>query len=201
MCGGICAPNMTRCTNGQRQTCDATGTSWQNTPSPTIQLLANPAFDSGNVVWVEDSDSTSQIITNQSALTTITAHTAPYLAWLGGYDDAFDDLYQTVTIPAGATSISLSFYYAVRTDEVGSGIYDTVEAYTFDPMVGASSYQVHATFNDDTAVPNWTRYTTSLPLTLAGKTIEVGFLATTDSVDTTSFFIDSVSLEVAACVP
>jgi len=162
-------------------------------------LLINPGFDSGHTTWIEETESSSEIITNQSALTTITAQTPPYLGWLGGYDDAVDDLYQFVTIPAGATSISLSFYYAVRTEEVMTGVYDKVEVYTYDPMTTA--YTPIAAFTNNTSAINWTRFTASLPLTLAGKTFEVGFLAKTDKTKTTSFFVDSVALDVVACTP
>ena len=44
---------------------------------------------------------------------TIKGQTPPFLAWLGGYSNAQDDLSQVVTVPAGATSITLSFYYAI----------------------------------------------------------------------------------------
>jgi hypothetical protein len=48
----------------------------------------------------------------------------------------------------------------------------------------------------------WTRFTTQLsPTTYAGRSVEVGFLATTDSAFVTSFLIDSASLTVTACPP
>jgi hypothetical protein len=199
MCGGSCVPGATRCTNGQKQICDAGG-NWQNTASPSMQLLANPGFDAGRTVWVETTLlSSSAIITNDSALMSIRAQTPSYLSWLGGYSNAQDDLSQMVTVPAGATSITLSFYYAISTQETTAGAADMLDIYTYDPAL--DKYTVLGTFNDNMPTPSWTRFSTSLPASMAGRTLKVGFKATTDMSKNTNFFIDSVSLDVVACTP
>jgi hypothetical protein len=198
-CGGSCVPGTTRCTNGGKQICDASG-SWQDTtPSPPVELLVNPGFDAGHTAWVESTLSASQIITPDSAVVSIKAQSPSNLGWLGGYSNAEDDLYQLVTIPAGATSINLSFYYAIFTAETMAGKFDTMDAYTYDPV--ASTYTPLATFSNAMPTSTWTRFSTSLPASLAGQTFEVGFLATTDMSKNTNFFVDSVSLTVTACSP
>jgi hypothetical protein len=198
-CTGSCVPSATRCSNGQKQICDATG-AWQNTTSPPVQLLLNPGFDLGHVNWVESTLSASSIITNDSALTEIKSHSPSYLAWLGGYTNALDDLSQIVTVPAGATSITLTFYYAIFTAETTVGAHDTMDVYTYDSTT--SQYTPLATFSDDMATPAWTRFTITLPTSLAGKTFEIGFRATTDGNNKiTNFFVDTVSLDVAVCTP
>jgi len=63
-------PGATRCTNGQKQICDAQG-GWQDTPSPPVQMLMNPAFDAGRVAWDEMTASSGAIITHDSALMSI----------------------------------------------------------------------------------------------------------------------------------
>jgi len=46
----------------------------------------------------------------------------------------------------------------------------------------------------------WTKFTTQIsPTDWAGLAVEIGFLATTDDLYTTSFLVDSASLTVAAC--
>ena len=199
-CTGSCVPGATRCSNGQKQLCDATGT-WQNTAaSPPTQLLLNPGFDAGHSAWTETTAlSASTIITNDSSLTTLKAHTPSYVAWMAGYSNAQDDLAQTVTIPATATSITLSFYYVIQTQEMSPGVVDTMDVYTYD--AAADTYTPVATFNDNMPVASWTRFSTTLPLTLAGRTVKVGFRAMTDTSKNTNFFVDSVSLDVAACSP
>jgi len=196
MCGGSCAPNSTRCNNGQKQICDGQG-NWLDTTTPSMQLLMNPGFDQGMVAWVESTISSSTIITADSVLTTIKAQSPSNLAWLGGYSNAQDDLSQVVAIPAGASSITLSFYYAIATQENSLAIADTMNVYTYDPA--AAKYTAVATFNDNMATPTWTRFSVSLPVSLAGKSIQIGFQATTDNARNTNFWVDSVALDVVAC--
>src|SRR5690606_4353702 len=48
-----------------------------------------------------------------------------YAAWLGGYDDAADILYQTFTVPAGATNLTVGFYKWLATQETTTSfVYD-----------------------------------------------------------------------------
>ena len=105
-----------------------------------------------------------------------------------------------MTIPAGATAITLSFYYVIDTQETTSIAADTMDVYTYDPAA-MSKYTALATFNDNMATPIWTRFSITLPLSMAGRTIQVGFKALTDMSKNTNFFIDSVSLDVTACAP
>jgi hypothetical protein len=137
------------------------------------------------------------VITPDSALMTVKSQTPSYLAWLGGYNNAQDDLSQQVTIPAGASSITLTFYYLIQTMESSPGIFDTMQVYTDDPASG--KYTAVATFNDNMPTSVWTRFSISLPLSLAGQTVVIGFQATTDNTKYTNFFVDSVSLDVVAC--
>jgi len=104
-----------------------------------------------------------------------------------------------VTIPAGATSITLSFYYVIQTQEMSPGVYDTMDVYTYDPAL--AKYTALAAFNDNMATPSWTRFSINLPLSMAGRTVEIGFQSSTDASKNTNFFVDSVSLDVTACTP
>ena len=197
-CSGSCVPGDTRCSGAQKQTCDATG-AWQNTASPPVQLLMNPGFDAGHTAWVEKTPASTAIITPESSLMTVRAETPSYLAWLAGYPNANDDLSQTITIPAGASSITLSFYYLIQTQETSIANPDAMDVYTYD--AATSMYTTIASFNDNMPTPSWTRFQTTLPSTLAGKTIKFGFQAVTDMPKTTNFFVDSVSLTATACGP
>jgi len=199
MCGGSCVPGGTRCSSGQKQVCDASG-AWQDTTTPSIQLLANGGFDAANsTVWSESTASASTIITNESALTTLRAHTPANLAWLAGYPNAQDDLSQMVTIPAGASAITLSFYYVIQTQETTAAVADTMDVYAYD--AGMMKFTPVASFNDNMPTPSWTRFSISLPVSLAGRTIKIGFQSMTDNAKTTNFFVDSVALDVVACTP
>jgi hypothetical protein len=198
VCSGSCAPSSTRCNNGQKEICDAQG-NWVATTTPSMQLLMNPGFDQGMVAWVEDTLSSSTIITNDSILTSIKAQSPSNLAWLAGYANAQDDLWQDVSIPAGASSITLSFYYAIATQENSPAIADSMTVYTYEPRT--DRFTAVATFNDNMSTPVWTRFSVSLPVSLAGKSIQLGFQSTTDNARNTNFFVDTVSLDVVACGP
>ena len=71
-----------------------------------------------------------------------------------------------------------------------------MDVYVYDP--GTAKYTSVAAFNDNMATPTWTRFVATLPLSLAGKTVQVGFKAATDGTKNTNFFIDTVALDVVA---
>ena len=190
-------PGATRCPNGQKQICDAQG-GWQDTPSPPVQMLMNPNFDAGHVAWDEMTASSSYIITNDSALMTIKGQTPPFLAWLGGYANTQDDLSQVVNLPAGATSITLSFYYAISTAESspGSSTYGRLHLRRRGGLVhvGGHVQRQHDQFPE----PGRGSPPARCPWPTA---VKFGFQATSDMSKNTNFFIDSVSLDVIACTP
>jgi hypothetical protein len=193
-CTGSCVPGATRCSSGQKQTCDATGT-WQNSGTATQQLLVNPSFDLGpGSGWQEISP--YEVLWQYTTAQDIMPQSPTYQAWLAGYDSANDDIYQDVAVPAGATNITLSFYYAVFTQEITSGIYDTLDV---SYGVNGGAYTLLTEFDDNHPTSTWTRFSTTLPASVAGTTLELDFNAITDSSDITSFYIDTVSLTVDAC--
>ena len=74
-----------------------------------------------------------------------------------------------------------------------------MDVYIYDPAT--AKYTSVAAFNDNMANPTWTRFAATLPLSLAGRTVQVGFEATTDRSKNTNFFVDTVALDVVACTP
>ena len=165
-----------------------------------MQLLANPAFDAGHTAWTETTSSSSSIITSDSVLTTLRAHTPSNLAWLAGYANADDDLSQTITIPANASSITLSFYYVLQTQETTAGAFDTMDVYTYDPAL--AKYTALATFNDNMATPSYLDAVLDHPAAVDGRADHQGRLpGEVGHEQNTNFFIDSVALDVVACTP
>jgi hypothetical protein len=195
-CTGQCVPTTQQCMNGQLQVCDSTGT-WQTTGTSTLELLRNPSFDDGDTVWTSQSlASITPIINLDDGTFDVAAQSAPYFAWLGGYNNASDVLSQTVTVPASTSSLMLSFYFAVVTSE-------TTAASEFDTMnvalvTAQQTYQL-AHFSNLSANSNWTRFTTVVPSTLAGQTVTLRFKAATDPSFVTSFYVDTVSIQAVAC--
>ena len=152
----------------------------------STQLITNGGFESGASSWTASS---GVISTGGSEA----SRTGSYKAWLNGYGSAHTDtLYQQVTIPAAATSASLSFWLKVTSDET-----TTTQAYdTLKLQIQNSSGTVLATLatysnlNKGTAYVNKTFDLTSYK----GQTIRVYFVGVEGSVTATSFLIDDVSL-------
>jgi hypothetical protein len=191
----VCVPSARQCSNGQLQSCDASG-AWQVTGTASSQLLANPGFDLGPGSWGEVS-SAGEIVTFDDGTADTSSQTAPYLAWLGGYDGADDEIFQTVNVPAAATASTLTFYYQVFTEESPRGSeFDTLNVYVTGPD-GVPTRVAH--LSDNTVTAGWTRFSAALPPALAGHAVEVRFVGATDSSLTTSFYVDTTSLDVTAC--
>jgi hypothetical protein len=149
------------------------------------QLIVNGGFESGAASWT----ATSGVITNDSSQA---GHAGSYKAWLDGYGSAHtDSLYQSVTIPAGATSASLSFWLKVVSDET-----TTTQAYDTLKVQVRSSNAVLATLATYSNLNKGSSYVQkSFDLSAyKGQTVRIYFEGVEGSTVATSFLIDDVSL-------
>jgi chitodextrinase/subtilisin family serine protease len=159
-------------------------------------ILLNPGFENGPVSWTENS---------VSGLPIITAYLSPtasnnWYAWLCGYNDCVDTLYQDVTIPADAQSAYVQFSYAIATDEKpGPTPFDTMTVRVYSPP-NATKYTYWTLSNlDAAATPVLSpKYDVSA---FKGQSIRLQFSATTDASFNTNFFIDDVTLIVSGTTP
>lgn len=152
------------------------------------QLLLNPGFESGNVNWT----ATSGVITSS---TSRPARTGSWKAWLNGLGStSTETAYQSVTIPASATTATLTFWLRIDTAETTtSTAYDKLQV-----QIRNSSNAVLATLATYSNLNKNTTYTQK-SFSLAaykGQTIRVYFLGTEDSSLQTSFVIDDTALNV-----
>jgi hypothetical protein len=201
-CAGVCSPGTMQCLAGDLETCSAAG-SWQSVGTATRELLANPGFEAGVTGWTSSVAGGFPIIyfanaagVGGSGNPEIAAQSAPNLAWLGGYNRANDVLTQVVAVPANAASAMLSFYYAIFTDETSGAENDVMDVQL---MAGNQPIlQIHLSDND--AVATWTHVAAPLPSNVAGQTLTLQFHAVTNGGTLiTSFYVDTVSLQVVAC--
>lgn len=163
------------------------------TPTPTpppggSQLLLNPGFESGGVNWV----ATAGVINSS---TQQTPRTGAWYAWLNGYGTTHTDtLFQQITVPSTATTVTLSFWLKITTAE-------TTTTTAFDRLqvqVRNSSNTVLTTL---ATFSNLNRSTGYLQRTFdisafRGQTIRIYFLGTEDFTLQTSFVIDDTSVTV-----
>ena len=158
------------------------------TPVPGAELLLNRGFESGSVNWT----ATAGVITNSTGQT---PRTGAFYAWLDGYGTTHtDSCYQTITIPAGATSATLSFWVRIDSAETTT----TVAFDTLRVQIRNSSNAVLATL---ATYSNLNKNSTYVLKTLdisayRGQTIRIYFLGTEDSSLQTSFVIDDTAVNV-----
>lgn len=163
------------------------------TPTPTLpgptptsppggtERVVNGGFESGTSPWVQSSTNGYQLID------TTRPHAGSYSAYLGGYNNGTDTIYQTLTVPTNGT---LSYWWYMSTQET-SHPWDYLRV-----QVRNSAGTVLATlrtWNDGSGANTWRQDSVSLAA-YAGQTVRITFSATTDSSLTTSFFVDDVSV-------
>ncbi|WP_238165835.1 M4 family metallopeptidase [Kribbella caucasensis] len=154
-------------------------------PPPTGgNLLLNPGFESGAVNWT----GTSGPITNNTGRP---ARTGTWKMWLGGNGTtSTENEAQSVSIPATATSATLSFWIRIDSSETTSStVYDTARI----QIVDGSTTTTLATYSNLSENPTYVQKTFNVTA-YKGKTISVKFLMNEDSSLQTSFVVDDTSL-------
>jgi thermitase len=158
------------------------------TPTPTAtpppggtERIVNGGFENGTSPWVQSSANGYQLIDPTRP------HTGSYSAWLCGYNNCNDQIYQTVAVPANGT---LSYWWYMTTQET-SHPWDYLYVRLYNTSGGLIA--TLRTWNDGSGAGVWRQDSISLAA-YAGQTVRVHFGATTDGSLTTSFFVDDVSL-------
>ena len=96
---------------------------------------------------------------------------------------------QSVTVPAGATAATLSFWLRTDTAETGSTAYDTLKV----QVVSGTTTSTLATYSNVGANAIWSQKSVSLAA-YAGRTVTVKLLMTEDTTLQTSFVVDDTSV-------
>jgi hypothetical protein len=146
------------------------------------QLLGNPGFEAGSAApWI----STPAVINPNGAGEA--SHSGTWYAWLDGYGTTHTDmLSQTVTIPAGCTATSFSFWLHIDTAE-------TTFTTAFDKLTITANGTTIATFSNLNHVVGYQPHAFSLG-GFAGGAVTVKFTGTEDSSLQTSFVVDDTAI-------
>ena len=155
------------------------------TPAPGAELLLNRGFESGAVNWT----ATAGVITNSTGQT---PRTGSFYAWLDGYGTTHtDSLFQTITIPSSATTVTLSFWLKITTAETTT----TTQFDKLQVQIRNTSNTVLATLGTFSNLNPSTGYVlrTFDVTAFKGQTVRIYFLGTEDSSLQTSFVIDDTS--------
>ncbi|KHE91486.1 MAG: hypothetical protein SCABRO_02775 [Candidatus Scalindua brodae] len=163
------------------------------------ELITNGDFSSGFSGWTKQGvDSWTGTTTNDKC------KSCPYYAALGvsssgvAKNNADGAFYQTVSIPANATTSTLSFWHYISTNETGSTPYD--ELYVTVRNTSGGLLANVATLSNVSNTTGYVQKTFNMAPYI-GQTIRIRFGATTDSSNTTTFRIDDVSIRAVTPNP
>lgn len=173
------------------------GTTSAKTSSVTVtsgassQLIVNSGFETGAATpWTLSSGT----LCSNSTCTGEVAHAGTYFVWLNGYGAVHTDTAsQSVAIPSGKTTASLSYYLHIDTAETGSTAYDTLTVQVLNSA--GTVLKTLATYSNVNAASGYTVHTASLAAYI-GQTVTLKFTGTEDSSNQTSFVLDDVTLTV-----
>jgi serine protease len=152
------------------------------------QKLGNPGFESGSASpWT----ASAGVIDNSASEA---AHSGSWKAWLDGYGTTHTDtLTQSVTLPAGCTTYSLTFYLHIDTAETTTTTaFDTLKVQIID----GSTTTTLTTYSNLNKATGYALRSFNVGA-YAGHTITVKFLGAEDSSLQTSFVVDDTALTVS----
>jgi aminopeptidase S len=117
------------------------------------------------------------------------ARTGSWNAWLDGYGSAHTDtLSQSVTLPSGCATYSLSYWLHIDTAETGTTAFDTLTL-----KAGSTTLATHSNVN---SASGYQQHTVSLAA-YAGQTVTLTFTGVEGSQLQTSFVLDDTALTVS----
>ncbi|MDG4809742.1 M28 family peptidase [Micromonospora sp. WMMD1120] len=147
------------------------------------QVVGNGGFESGSTPWT----ASSGVITNASGQP---ARTGSYKAWLNGNGrSGTESLTQSVTLPSGCASYTLSFWLHIDTAE-------TTSSTAYDRLTVQLGSTTLATYSNLNAASGYVQRSFNVAGS-AGQTVTLRFSGTEDSSLQTSFVIDDVTLQAS----
>jgi hypothetical protein len=148
------------------------------------QKLANPGFESGATSWA----STTGVI-GQNGSNGEPTHSGSWNAWLDGYGRSHTDtLSQTVTIPTGCTTYTLSFYLHIDSAEATTSV-------AYDKLTVTLGSTTLATYSNLNKASGYALRSFNVAGS-AGQTVTLTFKGVEDTSLQTSFVIDDTALTV-----
>ncbi|HKR97556.1 MAG TPA: hypothetical protein VJW55_19425 [Candidatus Angelobacter sp.] len=156
----------------------------------TTQLIGNPGFENGTntAPWTL----TAGVINNSTAEP---PHSGSWDAWMDGYGTTHtDSSQQTVTIPSGKTSATLTFWLHIDTAETTTTTaFDTMKVQVFN--TGGTLLATLGTFSNLNHATGYQQHSFSMN-SFIGQTVVIKFTGTEDTSLQTSFVLDDVNLNV-----
>lgn len=152
------------------------GFSLSDTGWLTTNSLVNGDFEQGYVGWTEYSSGGFELIYGDVSW----AHSGSWLAYLGGYDDAVDQLYQDVTISASEPYIN--FWGIIDSEDICGWDY-------FYVGFGEDYWYIDLCSENNTS--DWDNFYVDLS-GYAGSTDTLSFIVETDMSGYSDFYLDTI---------
>ncbi len=155
--------------------------------TPIVAAFDNAGFESGTAPWT----ASAQVIT---ASANQAAHSGTRKAWLGGWGETHTDkLSRSITLPAVAHAITLSFFLHIDTEENGDQSFDKLRVRVRN--TSGTLLKTIKTYSNQNATTGFTLQTLDLT-EFKGRTIVIEFASQEDKALLTSFVLDDFALKI-----
>jgi hypothetical protein len=158
-----------------------------------VEVLPNGNFDGLTPAWGED-PTTTPLLCGQP---TIMPASSPSAACLGSIDGTIQTLTQGVTLPPGATNLTLTGQICIATAETAAADHDLIQ---FDLLDGSNVIAALGSKTNRDGVVNcqFAAFELTATLARAPATATLRLRSTLDADLTTTFYVDNLSLK-ASC--
>ncbi len=160
------------------------------TVSGAGQLIVNGGFESSATPWRMNAG----MLCTKATCGGKSPYDGTGFALFDGHGSSHTDIAtQSVTIPAGVTTATLSFHLYIATAETGSTPYDRLFVQVLNSTGSVAA--TLATFSNADAAPGYRSWLFNMA-PFIGKSVQIRFVGVEDSMLATSFQLDDVSLVV-----
>ncbi|HEU0002418.1 MAG TPA: S53 family peptidase, partial [Ktedonobacteraceae bacterium] len=161
------------------------------TPAPPPAIIQNGGFENGQTPWQESSSGGYQIIQN------LNAHSGMNSAYLCGYPGCVDRIYQTFTVPANYTKLTVTYWWYSDTNKNTRQCLDNFNS-RLQTTSGALITNMQQSCNTG-VTNNWVVETFDVSralLSSRGKQVVLFFQGTNvnNQYQPTDFFVDDVTI-------
>jgi hypothetical protein len=154
--------------------------------SNCVSLVSDGSFEN-STGWQTSTNGSYALITD------FQAHSGAKAAQLAGVDNASDQLSLALNLPADKPAVTFAFWWQVQSEEA-SGEFDGMTVAAAD--AAGNLLRSLVTLGSDSSSTQWQQ--SSLDLSeFSGQSIQLKFLAQSDSTLVSDFFVDDVT--VSAC--
>ncbi len=165
------------------------------TPAPPPALIQNGGFEKGQTPWQESSSGGYQMVDNSNA------HSGQYSAYFCGYTGCTDRIWQTFTVPANYTTITVAYWWYSDTNKTTKQCLDYFSSSLKTSAGATNSIQTMQNDCNANVTNQWVLKKYDVSGILAqykGKQVTLFFQGTNvaNQYQPTDFFIDDVAVSV-----